>query len=64
MKIWSYILQLVSIVMIIYFLSFKGEITPKDVVNMVFWCTMYLIEEVKQIKWSLESKDEETNNNN
>lgn len=63
-KIWSIIVQLIAIVIIIYLVSFKSEITPKDVVNMVFWCTMFLIEEVRQVKWIVEPKEEETNNNN
>lgn len=62
-KIWSYIIQLIAIVIIIYLVSFKSEITPKDVVNMVFWCTMFLIEEIRQVKWIVEPKEEETEEN-
>lgn len=61
-KIWSIIVQFIAIVLIIYYISFKNEITPKDVVNMVFWCTMFLVEEVRQFKWLYESKDEEIDN--
>lgn len=55
-KVWSYIVQLVAIVLVIY-ITFKKEITPKDVVNMVFWSFMYLVESLNQIRWFFESKE-------
>lgn len=63
-KVWSFIVQAFAIIFIIYF-TFKSEITPKDVISMLFWCTMYLVEEIRQIKWFLkESEDEEILNKN
>lgn len=54
---YSYLVQLIACVIMIYYGIFKKEIDPRDVVQMLFWCTLYIIEEVRQLSWKIEGTE-------
>lgn len=59
---FSSVMQLLSLLLIIHLAFIKTEITDRDLIKAIMFVGFYIIEEIRQLKWTLEENN--TNNNN
>jgi riboflavin transporter FmnP len=57
----SIIIQLLSFAMVIYLTYFKLEFNDRDILKCIFFMGIYVVEDVRQLRYRLEDYN---NNNN
>ena len=57
----SILFQALSFAMVIYLTYFKLEFTDKDILKCIFFMGIYVVEDIRQLRYMLE---EDNNNNN
>jgi hypothetical protein len=60
----SIIIQVLSFVMVIYLTYFKPEFTNKDILKCIFFMGIYVVEDVRQLKYYIEDNNKNNRLNN
>ena len=63
MKLFSILIQLLSFWVVIYLTFFKTNITDRDVLYTIFFMGLYVVEDVRQLKYIIEDNNNKTNTN-
>lgn len=53
MKLFSVLIQLLSLGLVIYTTYFKPEITDKDILRCILFMGLYVVEDVRQVKYMM-----------
>ena len=57
----SIIIQVLSFVMVVYLTYFKLEFTNKDILKCIFFMGLYVVEDVRQLKYYIEDINNKNN---
>jgi len=57
----SIIIQVLSFVMVLYLTYFKLEFTNKDILKCIFFMGIYVVEDVRQLKYYIEDINNKNN---
>jgi riboflavin transporter FmnP len=57
----SIIIQVLSFVMVVYLTYFKLEFTNKDILKCIFFMGIYVVEDVRQLKYYIEDINNKNN---
>ena len=63
MKLFSILIQFLSFGMVIYLTYFKPEITDRDILRAIFFMGLYVVEDVRQLKYMIEENNNTKINN-
>lgn len=57
MRLFSILIQLLSFGMVLYLTYFKPEITNTDILRSIFFMGIYVVEDVRQLKYMIEDNN-------
>ena len=57
MKLFSILIQLLSFGMVLYLTYFKSDITDTDILRSIFFMGIYVVEDVRQLKYMIEDNN-------
>jgi len=63
MRLFSVLVQLLSFGMVVYLTYFKPELTDRDILKCIFFMGIYVVEDVRQLKYMLENNNNNKNEN-
>lgn len=57
MRLFSILIQLLSFGMVLYLTYFKSDITDRDILRAIFFMGLYVVEDVRQVKYMIEDNN-------
>ena len=57
MRLFSILIQLLSFGMVLYLTYFKSDITDRDILRAIFFMGLYMVEDVRQLKYMIEDNN-------